>query len=478
MKTFADEDGNIYVSPKGTSTGDGSKGNPLDLDTAIEFVQKGQKVIVQEGTYKRDSALEINRFNDGTEENMKYLIADPEADERPLIDFDKKGYGFIHSGDYWYVEGIDFARAERSTGYGLGGSFNISNNISTFENGGTGFQISRTSGAQDEYSTWPEHNLVKNSISFDNIDPAENGADGFAAKLTVGDGNVFRGNVSHHNIDDGWDLYTKVGTGAIGAVTIENSISFNNGKLTNGYEGSAGKNGFKLGGEGVHVPHVIKNNLAFGNDGNGYTSNSNPEIIAENNIGLNNGTNLSLSTYSHIEPDYTIDGFASIQAGSGSEDTFQGELDSDINYMFDGSKSVNASGEEISSELLKSLESIFNYDEDGNIVSVKRNVDGEILWGDVWETYYEVIGVEQEEPGEPGKPGEPGESGAQGETEKPGQSGEQDEPADHDQKADGDKELPETASPIYNFLIIGLLVLTLGGVLFFVQRKYKLKRSE
>src|SRR5699024_8233186 len=126
----------------------------------------------------------------------------------------------------------------------------------------------------------------------------------------------------------------------------------NNGKLTNGYQGSASQNGFKLGGEGVHVPHIVKNNLAFGNDANGYTSNSNPGVITQNNIGFNNGTNLSLTTYSHITPDYTIDGFASIQSEFGTKDNFQENLGSDINYMFDGSKSMNASGEELSDELL------------------------------------------------------------------------------------------------------------------------------
>ncbi|GGV18343.1 hypothetical protein GCM10010275_69980 [Streptomyces litmocidini] len=40
-------------------------------------------------------------------------------------------------------------------------------------------------------------------------------ADGFAAKLTVGAGNVFRRAVSHHDTDDGRDLCTKPGTGPL-----------------------------------------------------------------------------------------------------------------------------------------------------------------------------------------------------------------------------------------------------------------------
>ncbi|MCD8188208.1 MAG: hypothetical protein LUD57_06325 [Ruminococcus sp.] len=34
-------------------------------------------------------------------------------------------------------------------------------------------------------------------------------ADGFAAKLTCGEGNVFDGCMSYNNSDDGWDLSTQ-----------------------------------------------------------------------------------------------------------------------------------------------------------------------------------------------------------------------------------------------------------------------------
>jgi len=48
---------------------------------------------------------------------------------------------------------------------------------------------------------------------------------------------------------------------------------------------------------------------------------------------------------------------------------------------------------------------------------------------------------------------------------EPGQPG---EPANHDQKHDGDNELPRTATPIYNFLISGL-ILMIGDMLIFIQ---------
>lgn len=390
MKTYTKNE-DIYVSPAGTTNGDGTKNNPLDLDTAIEFVTEGQKIIVLDGHYLRNSKLEIKKSNDGTAEALKYLIADPDTKGRPVIDFDKKSVGVVHSGNYWHVEGIDFTRsAGNEKGYTLGGSYNTIENIRTFENGDTGLQISRTDASEKDKSKWPSHNLILNSVSFDNRDPSENNADGFAAKLTSGEGNIFRGTVAYNNIDDGWDLYTKVGTGAIGAVLIEDSIAFNNGRLSNGYEGNGDGNGFKLGGEGIHVPHMIKNSIAFGNSTYGFTSNSNPGVVSENNISVNNGTNLGFTTYTDIKTDFTINHFLSIRNKGTEKDQYPSELKSNQNYMFDGKKSTNKSGKgpsaELSDAILKGLEEFFNYDSKGNILSVKGD-----KWTTIWTVFDEII---------------------------------------------------------------------------------------
>lgn len=146
------------------------------------------------------------------------------------------------------MKGIDFTRSAPNTkGFTVGGNYNIVENSRFYANGDTGLQISRTDGTAQEIAEWPSYNLILNSTSFDNRDPADNNADGFAAKLTSGIGNIFRGCLAHNNIDDGWDLYTKAGSGAIGPVLIENSAAFNNGFLTDGTVGAGDKNGFKLG---------------------------------------------------------------------------------------------------------------------------------------------------------------------------------------------------------------------------------------
>jgi len=67
-----------------------------------------------------------------------------------------------------------------------------------------------------------------------NMDSRREDADGFAAKLTCGEGNVFRNCIAINNCDDGWDLYTKKETGAIGVVTLENCQAIGNGYDVNG----------------------------------------------------------------------------------------------------------------------------------------------------------------------------------------------------------------------------------------------------
>ncbi|MDR6555643.1 S-layer homology domain-containing protein [Paenibacillus qinlingensis] len=370
MKTFGQGE-DIYVSPTGTSAGTGSVSSPLDLDTAIAYVSAGQTIIVQDGRYVRSSKLDIKKGNNGTANAKKSLIAALGA--QPVIDFVKKSEGVVLSGNYWHVKGIDVKRSAANTkGFTVGGNYNIVENSRFYSNGDTGLQISSTDGSTDK-AQWPSYNLILNCESFDNIDPANNNADGFAAKLTSGEGNVFRGDIAHNNIDDGWDLYTKVGSGAIGAVTIEDSIAYNNGKLTTGLVGAGDKNGFKLGGEGIHVPHIIRNSMAFGNGANGFTSNSNPGVIVENNVGFNNaGGNLDLrGSQGIVDTDFTLSSFVSYQKNSSKKDNYPSVLVSDNNYLFNGTVSANKSGVKLSDANFESLTEL----------PYQRDTDGNIIWG-------------------------------------------------------------------------------------------------
>jgi len=99
-----------------------------------------------------------------------------------------------------------------------------------------------------------------------------------AIKFGSGTGNLVTGARLYNNSDDGIDLWS-----FSSPVTIEHTWSFGNGVNRWGdsaFEGNG--NGFKLGGNGVTVAHVVNNSAAWGNAGNGFTENSNTGAIVIN----------------------------------------------------------------------------------------------------------------------------------------------------------------------------------------------------
>ena len=271
-----------------------------EIRAAIDNAKAGDVIIIKEGTYKFDSieslmatddkgktgAPALYITNNGVADN--YIILKAEYGKSVKFDFSSQklasfNRGLIHYADYWYFEGINFYHAG-DNGVLLSGNNNIFEKCVFEANRDTGLQIARKdANAQPTKDTWPSNNLIINCTSFNNVDPVDEGgngenADGFAAKLTCGEGNVFDGCISYCNSDDGWDLYAKPATGSIGVVTIRNCIAYGNGKLSDGSGEAAGDmNGFKLGGsnKAVPTPHVVLNCLALNNGACGFTDNGN-----------------------------------------------------------------------------------------------------------------------------------------------------------------------------------------------------------
>ncbi len=380
----------VYISPDvlpHTTTADGTKENPFDIFTALENAYPGQTLILMEGRYTFSNAglepkkggLKIQRGMDGTADAMIRLIADPDAKTRPVLDFEGTYTGLTHGGDYWYFYGFDITGScDMEKGFLLAGSHNILDQINTYENGNTGIQLSRLSGS-DLYEDWPSYNLILNCTSYRNYDGGFEDADGFAAKLTIGDGNVFDGCIAYNNADDGWDLYAKAGTGAIGAVTIRNCISYENGFVPGAGSKTGNGNGFKLGGESIPGKHVLENSIAFNNLAKGIDSNSCPDIIVKNCISFNNG--------SHNVAFYTnnADNTAFVASGLISFRTEKLDIAENLkpkgeqivgNYMnattfywnADNSFCINNAGEKITADMFVSLEfKGFTRNEDGTI---------------------------------------------------------------------------------------------------------------
>lgn len=186
------------------------------------------------------------------------------------------------------------------------------------------------------------------------IDELGNDADGFAAKLTVGKGNIFRYCISHHNIDDGWDLYAKSTTGSIGQVIIENCVTYANGAtlLEPGKTGEG--NGFKLGGESMPGAHILRNSISFDNLAKGITSNSGPDCQLFNNTSYGNGAeNVSLYTNGKTT-NYVIQNIITSKGGKQDKYDFKNQT-----WTNDGSVYINGSngqGKTVSDSWFKSID--------------------------------------------------------------------------------------------------------------------------
>ena len=282
----------IYVSPTGAAGNPGTLASPTTIANAITTVSPGQTIYMRGGTYSIASTILIARTNSGTAGSLKRIEA--YNGEIPILDFSAQtesasNRGIVLDGLYWYFKGITIRNAG-DNGMLLSGNNNTIDNCIFEKNRDTGLQLSRYTTSYTSISQWPSNNLILNCEAFDNKDAGSENADGFAAKLTCGEGNIFRGCISHNNIDDGWDLYTKTDTGPIGIILFENCVAYNNGTLTtSGTSGSGDKNGFKLGGEGIGVNHILRRCVAFGNGKHGFTDNNNlGSIEMSNNTSYNN----------------------------------------------------------------------------------------------------------------------------------------------------------------------------------------------
>lgn len=317
-------DGKIYTAPDGTASNGGtSASDAVDLQTALNYAQAGQTILLESETYVIDRALTVERGRDGTAEApITMTTADGGF---ATIDFDRTGTGFTLWGSYWNVSRINITgTADGSKGMQLSGSHCVLERMNFYNNGNSGLQVSGSSAESKD--KWPSYNTIKNCTSMNNADRAMEDADGFAAKLTAGEGNVFDGCIAAYNADDGWDLFAKASTGSIGAVTIQNCVTYKNGYLMLkseavkkqpfdfptvtcdedgnlsfsdvNYTIEAGNgNGFKMGGTNLPGGHQLINSISYENAAKGIDSNSCTDIKVTNSTSFNNeGYNIAMYT--------------------------------------------------------------------------------------------------------------------------------------------------------------------------------------
>jgi hypothetical protein len=275
----------------------GSQAAPYATITkAIGKAAAGDTILVRGGTYNISSTIGISKA--GNAANPYHLFAF--AGETPVLDFSGEAAGARGvqlDSDYWQIKGLTIQHA-RDNGINITGSNNTIEALSVHHNQDSGVQISGSG------SRIPSNNLILNTDSYANYDPATHGenADGFAAKFRqLGPGNVFRGDRAFGNADDGWDFWA-----AANGVTVENCWSFKNGFNNFGDTNFQGDgNGYKLGHDSGK--HVLRNLAIWGNRLNGIDVNGNATV------------DTSVSTpYVAIDHGVTVENVTAYNNGNGS----------------------------------------------------------------------------------------------------------------------------------------------------------------
>lgn len=296
-----------YVAADGNATADGlSESSPSTFSVVLAKVEAGDTILLKGGTYRNNTRIPVTQEGKPKE----YITVQPaSASDRVIFDFSEMDFngsnrGIQIYGDYWHFKNIEVTGAGDNGMY-VAGSYNIIENCLFYNNRDTGLQIGRGYNYENTINEWPSFNLIKNCTSFGNYDDETFGenADGFAAKLTIGYGNVFDGCIAFRNSDDGWDLFAKEDSGNIGTVVLYNCLSFENGFLPypiertdangNPYSTYVTRDGdgigFKLGGSTMEGDVLLNNCMAFNNKLHGFGDNSNPGVInISNSSAINN----------------------------------------------------------------------------------------------------------------------------------------------------------------------------------------------
>jgi RNA polymerase sigma factor (sigma-70 family) len=271
----------LFVAPDGDDDGTGTIDRPFaTLNRAVEAVRRGQTIALRGGRYRPDQRIVIgtNAGADGP------VVVSNYRDEVPTLDARRIGgsQAFItHKAAHWTFQGLEITSAPGTALHCLSCHDNTFRRLSVHANGATAFTLKGAGAAA---------NSILDSDFYDNHDDARAGADADGLVLAEGDGedNVIRGCRFFNNADDGFDIEKFTG-----AVTVESSWAYGNGVNRWRIRHFAGAgHGFRLGSRGAGSAHVVRNNAAWDNTGDGFgeASNTGRMLVTGNTAYRNRGT--------------------------------------------------------------------------------------------------------------------------------------------------------------------------------------------
>jgi len=153
----------IWVSPDGASSGDGSVSNPYDITTACqEKIEPGDTVMVKEGTHRIMEEIVITRS--GTEEKPIHIISADGKHKAVIEIVESHDMGFlVKKASYIIFDGFKFIGGDRGyciDGWDEGGNYNPCKGIV--------IRNSIGDGKQDDFIkvTWADNILIENNEFF------------------------------------------------------------------------------------------------------------------------------------------------------------------------------------------------------------------------------------------------------------------------------------------------------------------------
>lgn len=290
----------FYVAPNGSDSATGTLAQPFaSLARAQQAANSGDSVYLRGGTYSNFSVAATDATYqyvlNFTKSNISY-VAYP-GDARPVLDFSNiapttlRVCGIQVTGSNDTFQGIDVTGVQAGTlkqadNWRISGSNNTLRQVVTRDDQGNGLYI----------FSHASNNLVLNCDSYNLVGVSGISAgntDGFGCH-SAGSGNVFRGDRSWGNSDDGYDCINNSG----GGVTFDHCWAYDNGR----FDGN--KNGFKIGGFGDSggafpnppSPNTVEFCLSADNGANGFYANHQPGQAAYwyNNTAYNDHSDFNM----------------------------------------------------------------------------------------------------------------------------------------------------------------------------------------
>jgi len=333
-----------YVATNGSDSNPGTLAQPFaSVARAQQAASSGDTVYIRGGTYTNFTVAATDATYqyvlDFSKSNIDYS-AYP-GDPAPVLNFSSIapttlrvcGIEVTGSDDTFSginVTGVQAGTLKQADNWRISGSGNTFNQIVTHDDQGNGMYIFSHAG----------NNLVKNCDSYNLVGVADISAgntDGFGCH-SAGSGNVFYGDRSWANSDDGYDCINNSG----GGVVFNHCWAYDNGRL------DGNKNGFKIGGfgdTGGAFPspppvHTVEFCLSADNGANGFYANHQPGQAANwyNNTAYDNaGDNFNM-----LEAINTTPGPTSAVPGT------QEVMHNNLAYLGTGTANLDESGSMVS----------------------------------------------------------------------------------------------------------------------------------